>query len=71
VADLAPAGSRGVAFGVYNAVVGAGALAASVIFGLVWTAYGSAAAFGLGAGLALAATALLVFVNESPQRRLI
>lgn len=59
VADLAPASRRGFAFGVYNAVLGLGALAASVIFGLVWTAYGSAAAFGLGAVLSLIATALL------------
>ena len=62
VADLAPASRRGFAFGVYNAVLGLGALAASVIFGLVWTAYGSAAAFGLGAVLSLLATALLFVV---------
>ena len=59
VADLAPAPARGLAFGIYNAVQGLGALAASVVFGLVWRAYGAAAAFGLGAALALAATALL------------
>ena len=36
VADLAPAERRGFAFGIYNAVTGLGALAASLIFGLVW-----------------------------------
>src|SRR5437660_8526902 len=49
VADLAPASRRGTAFGVYNAVQGLGALAASVLFGGIWTAYGAAAAFGFGA----------------------
>lgn len=59
VADLAPAGRRGYAFGVYNAVIGFGALAASVVFGLVWTAFGAPVAFGLGAALSIVATALL------------
>jgi len=55
VADLAPAGRRGTAFGWYNLAVGIGALPASVIFGLVWDRAGPAAAFQLGAGLAFAA----------------
>jgi len=59
VADLTPADRRGFAFGVYNAVQGLGGLAASVVFGLVWRSYGATAAFGLGATLALAATASL------------
>ena len=59
VADLAPAGGRGFAFGVYNAVQGLGSLAASVLFGVIWSVYGARAAFGIGALLALAATALL------------
>jgi MFS family permease len=67
VADLAPAERRGLAFGLYNAVTGLGALAASVIFGVVWTAFGTAAAFGLGAALALLATALLFVVLPSPR----
>jgi MFS family permease len=62
VADLAPADRRGLAFGIYNAVTGIGALAASVLFGLVWRAYGTVAAFGLGAAFALVATALLFVV---------
>jgi len=65
VADLAPAECRGLAFGIYNAVVGAGALVASVVFGLVWSAYGSQAAFGLGATFAFLATALLFIVVPS------
>lgn len=59
VADLTPADRRGFAFGVYNAVQGLGGLAASVVFGLVWRSFGAAAAFGLGATLALSATAAL------------
>ena len=62
VADLAPADLRGTAFGLYNAVLGAGALLASVVFGLIWSAAGAAAAFGAGASLAVAATLLLFFL---------
>ena len=64
VADLAPAERRGFAFGIYNAVTGLGALAASVIFGLIWNAYGTTAAFGFGAALALAATVLLFAIID-------
>ena len=62
VADLAPASRRGLAFGIYNAVLGLGALAASVLFGVLWTAVSPAAAFGVGAALALASTGLLFVV---------
>ena len=68
VADLAPADLRGTAFGLYNAVLGAGALAASVVFGLVWQAAGAPAAFALGAALALTATVLL-YACVRPERR--
>jgi MFS family permease len=72
VADLAPVSRRGLAFGIHTAVQGLGALAASVVFGLVWTAYGSAAAFGLGAALALSAAALLFLaVPQRPRERLV
>jgi MFS family permease len=67
VADLAPPDRRGFAFGVYNAVQGLGSLAASVVFGLVWKWYGAAAAFGLGAALALTASGLL-FAAVRPSR---
>jgi len=62
VADLAPASSRGTAFGIYNAVGGIGALLASLVFGEIWSHRGASAAFGLGAALALAATLLLFLV---------
>jgi MFS family permease len=66
VADLAPAASRGLAFGIYNAVQGLGAFAASLVFGLIWHALGPAAAFSVGALLALVATALLFVIIAPP-----
>jgi MFS family permease len=62
VADLAPESRRGYAFGVYNAVLGLGALAASILFGVLWSAFGPEVAFGVGAALALLASALLFVV---------
>ena len=59
VADLAPASRRGMAFGIYNAVTGLGALAASIVFALVWQWFGAPIAFGVGAALAFVATTLL------------
>ena len=59
VADMAPANARGMAFGVYNAILGVGTLAASLVFGWIWTHVSPHAAFLTGAGLALLASALL------------
>ncbi len=58
VADLAPPPRRGAAFGWFNLVVGIGALPASILFGIVWDAAGSPAAFAMGAGIALLAAVL-------------
>jgi MFS family permease len=69
VADLAPDDRRGLAFGIYNAVQGLGALAASVLFGLIWSAYGAPAAFATGAALAILSTLLLIAVSEQPGAR--
>lgn len=73
VADLAPAASRGMAFGIYNAALGAGGLAASLIFGAIWTRVSPAAAFLTGACLALAASVLLYLTfsdaNDSRHQR--
>lgn len=65
VADMAPAAVRGTAFGIYNAVLGAGSLAASLLFGLIWTRVSPHAAFMTGGGLALFATVLLVTLSWS------
>jgi MFS family permease len=70
VADMAPAGARGTAFGVYNAALGLGSLAASLIFGAIWTRVSPPAAFLTGACLALAASLLLylAFSNAKNSR---
>lgn len=60
VADLSPSEVRGTAFGWYNAVLGFGALAASLLFAAIWQVFGASTAFLVGAGLSLAASALLV-----------
>jgi MFS family permease len=65
VADLSPSARHGTAFGIYNAISGLGALAASVLFGVISKAYGFAPAFGLGASLALVAACLLFIVVPS------
>jgi MFS family permease len=69
VADLVPKERRGVAFGIYNSAIGFGSLAASLIFGLLWTEVSPRAAFVTGAALALAASALLATVAEGSGRR--
>jgi MFS family permease len=67
VADVVQPDLRGSAFGMYNFAVGLGALPASIVFGLLYKAFGPAAAFGTGAGIAAAAMVLLaVFVRERP-----
>jgi MFS family permease len=66
VADLAPAGRRGAAFGAYHAVIGVGALAASLVFAAVWKAAGAPAAFALGSILALCSAGLLFGLDLSP-----
>lgn len=66
VVDLVPAERRGSALGLYQGVVGLTALPASLLFGAVWQAAGSAWAFGFGA--ALAAVASLLLLRVRPQR---
>ena len=68
VADMAPEGARGTAFGIYNAALGIGTLAASLIFGVLWTRVSPQAAFLTGAGLAVLASALLfaMFSEKKP-----
>jgi MFS family permease len=59
IADLTPPEARGTAFGWYNAVLGFGALASSVMFGALWEQLGPPVAFLTGAGLAITAACLL------------
>jgi MFS family permease len=62
VADFVPEELRGSAYGLFNLAIGFGALPASVLFGVIWQTLGAPAAFGLGAGLAAAAGALLALL---------
>jgi MFS family permease len=59
VADLVPALARARGYGVYHLCVGLMLLPASALFGVVYQRCGAGTAFGLGAALALVATALL------------
>ena len=59
IADLAPAHAQGVAFGIYYAAIGLGSLAASLLFGFLWTRVSPEAAFHTGAAIALVSTLLL------------
>ena len=70
IADLTPAGLQGTAFGLYNAVIGVGALGASVLFGLVWTRMSPGSAFFMGGALALVAALLLVLVPSARTRQI-
>jgi MFS family permease len=63
IADLVPAGRRGVAFGWYNLAIGIGALPASVVFGVLWDRYGSGTAFTFGAVMAGLAVVGLAVVS--------
>ena len=65
VADLVGRDRRGTAFGWYNLAIGIGALPASLLFGFVWERVGPAAAFNVGAALAVVAAAVLVAVRQS------
>jgi len=59
IAELSPEQVRGTAFGFYNAALGFGVLAASLLFGAIWTAVSPAAAFLTGAAIAVLAALLL------------
>jgi MFS family permease len=67
VASLSPAHRRGSAFGAYHAAIGIAALPASILFGVIWQAFGATVAFLCGGGLALAAS-LLLLALVSPGR---
>ena len=59
VADLTPEALHATAFGWHAAVQGVGALAAGIVFGLLWQTFGAPVAFMTGAALSIAAAALL------------
>ncbi len=66
VADAAPADMRGTAFGVFHLVAGAALLAASVLAGWLWSAFGAASTFYAGAAFtALALGGLLAATRRA------
>ncbi|QQO36219.1 MFS transporter [Bradyrhizobium diazoefficiens] len=64
VADTAPPNLRGTAFGYFNLFTGLALLAASVIAGALWDAYGPAVTFLAGLGFALVALVGLLAVRN-------
>ena len=66
VAQLAPAGRRGAAFGAYHFAIGIAALPASFIFGVIWSAQGARTALLFGGALALLAALLLPVLVRLP-----
>lgn len=64
VTDLVPADRRGAAFGWMQAAVGVAALPASLVFGLIWSSVGPAAAFLSGSALAILAALLVTRVGQ-------
>lgn len=64
VADTAPPNLRGTAFGYFNLFTGLALLAASVIAGALWDAYGPAGTFLAGLGFALVALVGLLAVRN-------
>jgi MFS family permease len=62
VADLAPRETQGTAFGIYNGLIGVGALASSLVFGWIWTTIGPDVAFASGAAIAVVAALLITRV---------
>jgi MFS family permease len=65
VADAAPAARRGTAFGIFNFVNGAAALAASLLAGGLWDAFGARATFLAGAGFALLTTVAVAALRRA------
>ncbi len=63
VADFVPPGMQGTAFGWFHLAVGLSALPASILFGVLWSEFGAKAAFWVSAGLAVAASALLLLLS--------
>jgi len=62
VSDLAPAHARGTAIGLHATIVGAGLLPASILAGELWTAFGPAIPFYVGAGFGIVAAIALACV---------
>jgi MFS family permease len=69
VADTSPPDLRGSAFGVFNLVMGVMMLAASVVAGALWGAFGPRGTFLVGAGFTLVALLGFAIVHGSHSHR--
>ncbi len=65
VADASPAALRGTAYGYFNLLTGLAMLAASIIAGALWDAYGPAGTFLAGLAFALLSLAGLLAMRDS------
>jgi MFS family permease len=69
VAATAPAALRGTGFGLFNLASGVAMIPASIVAGIVWDRIGPGATFLTGAGLALAAAAVVIALpTDRPAR---
>lgn len=64
VADRVPEHLWGTAFGFLNLLVGIALLPASLLAGWLWQTFSPAASFGVGSGFAVAAIAVLIYLNK-------
>jgi MFS family permease len=64
VADASPAALRGTGFGVFHLVSGIALLAASLLAGWLWSAYGAPATFYAGAAFTAVALAGLARISS-------
>jgi len=67
VANIFDPNRRGLAYGWYNFAVGVGTLPASLLFGAIYQAFSSLAAFTWGAALVLSASLILMAVSSGRQ----
>jgi MFS family permease len=65
IADLIPAGQRGMGMGTFNAMIGLAALPASILTGYLWKSSGPGAAFGFGSLMAFLAGFLLLVIGRT------
>ncbi|MFA5834105.1 MAG: MFS transporter [Bacteroidota bacterium] len=68
VADVVSPQLRGSAFGLFNFAVGIAALPASILFGIIYNAFGATAAFGSGAGIAFVSMILFTILVKEVRR---
>jgi len=69
IADLVEPHQRATAYGIFNTAIGIALVAASIIFGTVWDAFGSRAAFLLSSALGMLGFCIFV-VSRLWRRRL-